>query len=375
MEACRVLIVSDHPLFAEGVFRLIDGQAGLEVVGVTTPGELALAELLAGGPDVVVVDMGSRAQIALLLDMLHNSPGVKFVGLSLDDNDIRVYYQHVKKSTGVDALVEAIREPLEWTLPEQPKLRILAISQGRYGQRIVDNIRRYAPEHWQVQQWVVPASLPSVVDDARDFLPPMLPASDLVLSLGESPSVAVLLPRVVEMTGARGVIAPVPNAAWLPTGLVNQLYEWLAQMGVAAVFPKPFCSLTESEYNVGTWRVRYGDGPIGEFASYFGRPALRVSVQDGTAAIQAVQVLRDSACGCARHVADKLAGVGLDEAEFQAGILHHHFPCLSSMTIDLEYGDALINVSGHILQEGLRHSLREACQPAAQPALEQGRDI
>lgn len=353
METCRVLIVSGHPLFAEGVFRLINGQAGLEVVGVAAP-EHASASIHSLKPDVVVVDMDARARIASLPILLHESPGVKFIGLSLDNNDIRVYYQHVKKTTGVDALVEAIREPLEWKLPEQPKLRVLAITQGRYGQRIVENIRRHAPEHWQVQQWIAPPSLPSVADEARDVLPPMLPASDLILSLGESPSVAVLLPDVTKMTGARGVIAPVDNAAWLPAGLINQLHEWLAQIGVTAVFPKPFCSLTENEYNIRECRLKYMDGPISEFARHFGKPALHVSLDEKTGAIGSVEVLRDSACGCTRYVAEKLTGVSVDQIELQAGMLHHHFPCLASMTIDPDYNDALMNVSGYILQEVIK---------------------
>lgn len=358
MKPCRVLIVSGHPLFAEGVFRLIDGQAGLAVVGVAAPGEQAMASIQAAQPDVVVVDMDARAQLAALPEMLHRTPGVKFIGLSLDNNDIRIYYQHVKKSTGVDALVEAIREPLEWKLPEPPKLRILAITQGRYGQRIVENIRRHAPEHWEVQQWTVPASLPPVMDDTRDFMPPMLPAANLILSLGESPSVALLLPDVVKMTGARGVIAPVDNAAWLPPGLINQLREWLGQMGVTAVFPKPFCSLTENEYSKGQCQFRYADGPIGEFAGHFGQPALSVIVDEGTGLIESVGVLRDSACGCARFVAEQLTGARLDQIELQAGMLHHHFPCLASMTIDPDYNDALINVSGHILQEVIKANIQ-----------------
>ena len=36
---CRVLIVSDHPLFAEGVVRLLGDQAGLQVVGVLSAEE------------------------------------------------------------------------------------------------------------------------------------------------------------------------------------------------------------------------------------------------------------------------------------------------------------------------------------------------
>lgn len=364
METCRVLIISDHPLFAEGVSRLIDGHAGLKVIGVIPPNTHTSAGIQASRPDVVVVDMDVHSQAEHWPDWLRDNAGVKFISLSLNDDDIRVYYQRVKKSTGVDALVEAIREPLEWHLPEQAKLRILVITQGRYGQRIVENVRRHAPaDHWQVQEWVVPSSLPSVVDDARDFLPPMLPASDLILSIGEIPSVAVLLPDVVKMTGARGVIAPVSHGEWLPSGLMNQVHEWLARLGVAIAFPKPFCSLTEDEYSLQDRKVSYTDGPIGEFARHFGRPSLSVSVDEAAAVIRSVSVIRDSACGCARHVAEQLAGIPLDEAVERAGLLHHHFPCLASMTIDPDYGEPLMNVSGQLLREELARQMSKVnCQ-------------
>ncbi len=111
MSQYRVLIVSDHPLFAEGVGRLINDQAGVQLAGVLSPDE-ALARIPSLGLDVVIVDVDRAAQ-PIFAQMLRASPGLKFIGLSLDNNDINVYYQRGIKSTGVEGLVEAIHEPLE----------------------------------------------------------------------------------------------------------------------------------------------------------------------------------------------------------------------------------------------------------------------
>jgi len=356
MSKCRILIVSGHPLFAEGVGRLISGQAGLQVVSVVSPDE-AQASIPRLDPDVVIVD-ADRATQAVFARMLRANPGVKFIGLSLDNNDINIYYQRNKVSTGVEALVEAIREPLEWKLPEHLKLRVLIVTQGLYGQRIADNIRLNAPAHWVVDQWAIP-ELPDSEYSPQDQLS-TLPPSELIVSVGQSPGAAMLLPYIVEMTGAKGVIAPIGDTAWLPPELMRQLSEKLSQSSVKSVFPKPFCSLTETHYNERGYAVEFTDGPIHEFARYFGQPAWEVAIDASAQVIRNVRVLRDSPCGCARYVAEKLASVPMHKAEKQVEVLCHRFPCLASKMVDSDYSDTLLNVSSRIFRDAFRSQLEQA---------------
>ena len=123
-------------------------------------------------------------------------------------------------------------------------MRILAIISGEYGSRHVDNIRAHGPQHWQIEVWKAPAFLPPVIDEPGEFLPPSLPQADLILSFAEHPGVAELLPEIVRMTGARAVLVAVDNEQWLPPGLARQLREWLGEMGVTCVAPKPLCTLS-----------------------------------------------------------------------------------------------------------------------------------
>jgi hypothetical protein len=83
-------------------------------------------------------------------------------------------------------------------------------------------------------------------------------------------------------------------------------------------------------------------------------------------------VLRDACWGCARHVAAGLVGVSADEAEFQSGMLHHHFPCLASMGIDPDFGDTLMHVSGNLLRDDVAAQVKpwkqvQMIRPASQP--------
>lgn len=237
-------------------------------------------------------------------------------------------------------------------------MHILAVITGEYGQRHVDNIRAHGPSDWHVEVWRAPAMLPPVIDYPEDYLPKSLPPADLILAFGEHKGVAELVPEVAKMTRAKAVIAPVDWEEWLPRGLARQLRGWLADIGVTCVTPKPLCSLTETHYNVRQHREEYDDPLIAEFAHYFGRPGLRITVASETRTITEVEVVRDAVCGCARHVAQGLVGVSANDAEQEAGLLHHHYPCLARMGKDPDFNDTLMHVSGNILKEQVGEQVR-----------------
>ncbi len=233
-------------------------------------------------------------------------------------------------------------------------MRILAIISGEYGRRHVENIRKHGPHEWQIETWKAPAVFPPVIDEPQDHLPPSFPPADLILSFAEHRGMAELLPDIVRMSGARGVIAAVDDEAWLPRGLARQLRGWLEEMNVVCVTPKPLCTLTEQDYGVGRGsRLSYEQPQISSFARFFGRPELQLTIDPRTRSITAAEVVRDAVCGCARYAAEVLVGMYADEAEEKAGLLHHHYPCMAVMGIDADYGDTLMHISGNILKENV----------------------
>jgi hypothetical protein len=242
-------------------------------------------------------------------------------------------------------------------------MRILAIITGEYGQRHVDNIRAHAPGDWEIVVWWTSAYYPPVIDYPEDHLPDSLPGEedgvDLILAFGEHKGVAELLPEIARRTAAQAVIAPVDREEWLPRGLARQLRRWLVEIEVACVTPKPLCSLTETHYNVKEHRAEYGDPLIAEFAHRFGRPEFRITVNPETRDILKIEVTRDAVCGCARYVARELVGVPVDDAERLAGLLHHHYPCLASMGIDVDFGDTIMHISGNILKGAVKDEVEE----------------
>jgi len=247
--------------------------------------------------------------------------------------------------------------------PDDSPFVIIAITQGQWGERIADNIRRFSPPSWTVQRWSAPRALPSLIDDPEEFLPPSFPKADLILALGDTAGVAQLIPDVVRMSGAKSVIAPIDRNESLPNGLAVQLKRWLTDLSAVAAFPKPFCSLTETSYNEPPITVQYDDPNIRRFARQFGKPQLKVTV-DADKHVSSVEVERDSACGCAHFVAQGLVGIPVNEAEHEAGMLHHHFPCLASMNQDADYKDTLMHVSGHVLRAIVKEEINDHLDPA-----------
>jgi thymidylate synthase len=238
-------------------------------------------------------------------------------------------------------------------------MRILTIINSDYGVRHLANITRYAPPGWTIHQWRAPVFFPLVIDYPEDFLPAELPQADLILSFAEHKGVAELIPDIAKMTGAKAVIAAVDNENCLPRGLARQLRGWLDKMGIACATPKPLCSLTETDYWVTRrQRLEHHSSIIAEFARFFGKPDFSITVDADTRIISSVEVKRDAVCGCARHVAQKLTGLHVDEAEPEAGLAHHHFPCLASMGIDVDFGDTLLHISGNIMKESVADQVK-----------------
>jgi len=237
---------------------------------------------------------------------------------------------------------------------------LTVVSEGEYGRRHVNNIMTHMPSTWKVDTWQAPSTFPLVIDYPEDHLPEIFDPADLILSFAENKSVAELLPDIAKMTDAQGVIVSVDNEAWLPRGLARQLIGWLDRIGVACATPKPLCSLTQTDYKITRRkRVSYVSPEISEFARYFGQPELDVQVDPATRVINSVKVRRDAVCGCARYVAEGLISLSVDEAEEKAGLLHHHFPCLASMTKLVDFNhDTLMHESGNLLKENIGEQIK-----------------
>ena len=227
-------------------------------------------------------------------------------------------------------------------------MRLIVFTQGAYGERILLNLRRRAPQDWVIEESVIPGGLPVMIDDPEGIVEGMgLGGSwDLVLFMGESPSAFTLIPSILEKLKVGAVIAPVDDYEWLPRGLERQIGGYVEEMDVEIVFPRTFCALTP-----------VGVPQIDAFAELFGAPGLEVEVVDGK--VQCVDVLRGAPCGSTHYMAEKLPGTKVGDAKPRAGTLVQIYPCLASRKVDRFFGDSPIHVAGKIAEKALEKALRE----------------
>ncbi len=220
------------------------------------------------------------------------------------------------------------------------KYRILALVHGEFGKRKVKNIRERGPPHWVVEAIELPVDLPTVIDDPAEFLQKEVPKADLLLALQENANAAQLIVDYVKLSGAKALLAPVDTTEWLPEGQRNQIHRQLRALGVECAFPRPFCVFEEC-----------GNLYLDEFAKYFGKPVFKIQWDHDN--VTDVQVVRGAPCGCSVFVADKLKGVRVDESPEIAGLAHHHYPCLASMTREPDLDDTLMHKSGFKTKEAV----------------------
>jgi len=224
---------------------------------------------------------------------------------------------------------------------------LLVLTQGWYGQRIALNLRKRLL-NWKIFVYGFPRNLPDFVEEPETLLPRWVPQSSLILSLGEHPAIALLLPSLAKKVRAKAVITPIDNSKWVPPAVKNEVLEELKNLGVVSVFPKPFCSLEEDS----------NSELINEFAEKFGRPKLKISLKNGL--VVGVEVLRGAPCGSTHFVAERLLNVEASKAPTKASLLVQTYPCLASRQRDVEYGDSLIHVAGYILRSSILEALRES---------------
>jgi hypothetical protein len=51
-------------------------------------------------------------------------------------------------------------------------------------------------------------------------------------------------------------------------------------------------------------------------------------------------------------------GLSVDEAEYETGMAHHHYPCLASMGIDVDFSDTLLHISGNIMKDNVGEQVK-----------------
>jgi DNA-binding NarL/FixJ family response regulator len=114
----RILLVDDHPIYRDGLARLIESDKGLRVCGAAGDVQEALRILDDQSPDLVIADINlpGRNGLELVKDLVATHPGIPVIALSMHDE--MVYAERVLRAGGrayvmkdepPERLLEAVR--------------------------------------------------------------------------------------------------------------------------------------------------------------------------------------------------------------------------------------------------------------------------
>jgi len=93
MEALRLLIADDHPLFRHGIRELLNLVPDIQVVGEATTGEEAIVQAEELHPDAILMDINMPGVngIEATRRILHNSPHLRILVVTMFEDDATVF--------------------------------------------------------------------------------------------------------------------------------------------------------------------------------------------------------------------------------------------------------------------------------------------
>jgi DNA-binding NarL/FixJ family response regulator len=113
----RVALADDHPFVLMGIKALIESEPRLTVVSASADGEQAMREILAGAPDVAVIDlsMPKLDGLKLIYRLKGERPDIKLLALTVHEDEAYLHQVlragaegYMLKRSAAEELVRAI---------------------------------------------------------------------------------------------------------------------------------------------------------------------------------------------------------------------------------------------------------------------------
>jgi len=117
-DAIRVLVVDDHPLFRQGVVKVLSGEPDISVIGEAGSGEEALRLAVDTLPDLVLIDldMPGRGGVSTIQELTASCPATHILVLTVSEDPVNLMTAlrsgargYVLKGVSAPGLVHAVR--------------------------------------------------------------------------------------------------------------------------------------------------------------------------------------------------------------------------------------------------------------------------
>jgi hypothetical protein len=253
-------------------------------------------------------------------------------------------------------------------------LNLIFIYSGDYGERVIRNlindpsfckscglqcdfckygIYTYVRNIQAAIKLLDPSELPRVIEKPEKYLPKKIPKVELCIASSIHQDLLLALPSKLNSVGIKGLIVPIEDFREVPSGLRRQVEEECEEVGIEYAFPKPFCALEPSPFNL----------LISRFVEEFkiGKPLVRIFTEKrgGIKTISGVSVERSAPCGSTWYVARKLLHkeVRKEIIEDATAKAHHSYPCTATMAVDPEIGEPILHKAGYLIREAVESQL------------------
>jgi len=161
MDATKILLVDDHEIMRTGLRTLLQRERDLTVVGEASDGRMAVEQVRAMSPDIVVMDltMPHLNGIDATRQCPAAKPSVKVIGLSASGDDRMVVEMlragavgHVNKTAAASELINASRTVINGNFYFSPDIVARIAAEG--GERAHRAFERLSPREREVLQLI-----------------------------------------------------------------------------------------------------------------------------------------------------------------------------------------------------------------------------
>ncbi len=193
-------------------------------------------------------------------------------------------------------------------------ISIGVISRGKYGLRLIENIKKNSD--FMVSSIQIPEQLPDFIESPKDFVASLnldkrVFSNDLLIAYTLHPD---LTPEIVRLAGENGAQAVIIAGGAARAGDLSELQKLSEKYNMHVEVHEICCEIEQC-----------GNEIVNEFASCFGKPEIKITAKGGL--ISKVEVVRGAPCGSTWHMAEGLSGTGIKDAPAKAGLHVQQYPC------------------------------------------------
>jgi len=226
-------------------------------------------------------------------------------------------------------------------------VRILLFQRGKYGERVVETVKKYAKKLKIVRVFKIPKDLPDIIEEPEEYIPnDIFKDIDLIITYSLHPDLSQYIVELAKKNGIKTVIMPGEDPTYSKLGARNQLFK-IAGNEVEIFGPEVTCALKPTKKNE----------IISVFCEELGHPEFKVKLKDGK--IAEVEVVRGAPCGASWFVAQEIIGIPVKEAPQKAALLTQYY-CRASRGYDIIKGEGKIHKAGKIAMKAFENAISNA---------------